>query len=94
MNLLPTVNACRSYLDSIVLRPSVTLGLSLFDKRTGRSSGQKSLSLKKSATLLQFILFMAWAAALLYTLCRLMHWKTVCSVKRKLKRRKKWLWKK
>ena len=94
MNLLSKVNACRSYLDSIVLRPTVTLGISLFDKRTGKCSGQRSLCLKKSATVTQMLLVLAYMTAFFFFLYRLMHWKTVRNVKKKLKRRKKWTWKK
>lgn len=93
MDIKPMARSCRSYLESIVLCPSVTLGLSCFNKRTGASSGQKSISMKVSTTLFQMLIFFAGIMMTLHVLCRFFRMKERRKIKRKMKKGKKWAWK-
>ncbi len=56
MNLKTKAVSCLNRMDDIVLHPRITAGISFHNKRTGKSSGNKSITLSQSATLLQMIL--------------------------------------
>ena len=75
MNPMPTIRSCCDYLDSIVLRPRLTVSISSYNKRTGNYSEQKSLSLAAGITLLRGMLMLAGSTAALCAtvkLCRAM----------------------
>ena len=59
-------SACLERLDSIVLRPRMTLSLSTYNRKTGAYSEQKSLSLATGFTLLRGMMTLAGTGAAVY----------------------------
>ena len=55
MDLVPMAKSCRCFLDRFVLSPSLTFGISSYDKKTGKSSGPRSVTVSASATLYKMI---------------------------------------
>lgn len=57
MDLMPIAKNCRCFLDGFVLSPSLTLGLSSYNKKTGKSSGPKSITICTTTTLYKLMVF-------------------------------------
>lgn len=56
MTLFPTMKNIHGYLDSIMLSPAVTLSLFAYNKKSGASSGQKSITLSTCTSLFRVLL--------------------------------------
>lgn len=80
MNPYPMIRSCCKCLDSIVLRPKMTLSLSSYNRRTGTCSEQKSISLSTGFTLLHGMMMLAGGAAAVYTAMHLIR----CKERKKL----------
>ena len=93
MNTFSVIRPCLSYLDSIVLRPSVTMSVSTYNRRTGSCSEQKSLSLSTGFTLLRGMMLLAGGSALAWGTVRMlrckMRKKMLCSDQKKQTKCKK-----
>ena len=75
MNSNLMLSACLDRLDSIVLRPRMTLSLSTYNKKTGAYSEQKSLSLSTGFTLLRGMMTLAGTGAAIYGMSSIMRHK-------------------
>ena len=75
MNSNPMLSACLDRLDSIVLRPRMTLSLSTYNKKTGSFSEQKSLSISTGFTLLRGMMTLAGTGAAIYGMISIMRHK-------------------
>lgn len=86
MNSNSMIQSCMDRLDSIVLRPSMTLSLSTYNRETGAFSEQKSISLSTGFTLLRGMLLAAGGGAVLYgTMCYL-RYNELRKIRRSLKK--------
>ncbi|MBE6712077.1 MAG: hypothetical protein E7580_01010 [Ruminococcaceae bacterium] len=90
MNPMPMIRSACDCLNSIVLRPKLTLSLSSFNRRTGSFSEQKSISLSAGITLLRGIMLLAGGMGVAYgamMLCRAGKKKKPCRSMKKSRRR-------
>ena len=80
------IQNCLNRLDSIVLRPSMTLSLSTYDRRTGAFSEQKSVSLSTGFTLLRGMILVAGGSAALYGATSYLRYREMKRIRRCLKK--------
>ncbi len=88
MDMKPIIKRHLCLLDNLVLCPTMTLGLSCLNKKTGDISGKKSVSFKMSATLWQTMIFLSSLFFALYTLRCMMRMKERRKILRSLKKRR------
>lgn len=89
MNPVPMIRSLCTYLDSIVLRPSITMSLSSYNRRSGACSEQKSLSISTGITLLRAMLVLGGTVATFYAVVRLFQMKERKMLMRSLKKENK-----
>ncbi len=58
MDFMETAKKGLCALDSVVLSPSMTLGLSSYNKNTGSASGSRSITISTTTTLLKMLIFL------------------------------------
>ena len=86
MNSNPMLSTCLDRLDSIVLRPKMTLSLSTYNKKTGSYSEQKSLSLSTGFTLLRGMMTLAGTSAAVYGIISFLRYRERQRVRRTMKK--------
>jgi len=75
-------------MDQVLIRPKITLGISMHNKKTGASSGNKCITLSFCTTLLRIMVFLLlFCAAMKTVLCMM---KMNFAKKEKKKLLKKW----
>ena len=94
MDTKPILKKHLCLLDNIVLCPTMTMGFSCMNKKTGTVSGKKSISFKTSATLWEAIIFIASLFFALYTIRCMMQIKMKRKIVRKMKKGRGLFWKK
>ncbi len=94
MDTKPILKKHLCMLDNIVLCPSLTLGLSCLNKKTGEISGKKSVSFKTNASLLEAMIFIASLFFALYTLRCMMQMKMKRKIVKKMKKGRGFFWQK
>ncbi|MBR5295738.1 MAG: hypothetical protein IKU24_04010 [Clostridia bacterium] len=94
MEIMPIIKRHLSLLDHLVLLPTITLGLSCLNQKTGEISPRKSVSFKTGVTIRQIFIFLSTAFFALYTLRCLMRIKQRRKFIRKMKKRRGNFWKK
>ncbi len=70
MNSNPMIQTCLTRLDSIVLRPRMTLSLSSYNRQTGTHSEQQCISFSAGFTLLRGMMMLAGGTAIAFAAMR------------------------
>ena len=86
MNSTSMIRSCMDRMDNIVLRPSMTLSLSAYNRETGAFSEQKSISLSTGFTLLRGMLLVAGGSAALYGTMCFLRYNELRKIRRSLKK--------
>ncbi len=79
-------SSCLSKADSILLHPSLRLGIAVTNKKTGSSLGEKSVSVSGCATLFQTIGFLLALFLALRALCMIFRARRCLMMKTRKKR--------